>query len=449
MNIYDKLERKLKIAISSKNILTVKKELQKNLQFLKCPSNGKKRSSKLLLAAIHAKDNKMVELLVELGADVNFKKPLQLALIKGNVKCCEFLLKKGAKLTGAEWDETDHSPVEIALMERNNETRKKMLFLLFKYGLNADYCKDGRNLLHLLIKHMREPDNGAAEIAGILLDLGVPLDEHCDNRTGLTPLMYAIKRKNFNMVSFLIKKGADVNKRCPKSDKFPLLEAAKYNNVDVIELLLSSGADINATADTDHWTALHQACVFSQKKSIHLLLQKGIDLKALDYYTHETAFSKLLAEMYYNVSCIKIMIKRIAVLQTFDACFVSELDLNSISNVSWLRIYLNKCTAEIEQMKISNFYSSYSYYSVLKMSTNIQKLAKLTSNEEFVKAFNRNLFFPLYKRELQRIFNEAIHLKDQTLCIQSRLMKVFKNIFSGMVIRKLAENLQSEDALLD
>lgn len=101
---FEKIKADLIKAIKSEDITKVHKILQKNPGLLQNHSDSKQTGYKLLHDAIFLNNDKIVDLLVQFGVDVNFNCPLENVLIKGNVKCAEILLRNGAKLTDWEGD---------------------------------------------------------------------------------------------------------------------------------------------------------------------------------------------------------------------------------------------------------------------------------------------------------------------------------------------------------
>ena len=64
---------------------------------------------------------------------------------------------------------------------------------------------------------------------------------------GVTPLMTAVMRNDVKSVNFLLKAGADVNKADFYSDT-ALMWAARTGHIKCLEILIESGADVNATS---------------------------------------------------------------------------------------------------------------------------------------------------------------------------------------------------------
>ena len=98
---------------------------------------------------------------------------------------------------------------------------------------NLNACFDGGNssysLLALTIKI------NASDCFNVLLDKKVNLEKACSSKT---PLMYAVKYGNLEMVKALIHAGADVKAK-KDSGKTALYYAKKYEQKDIYEYLKS------------------------------------------------------------------------------------------------------------------------------------------------------------------------------------------------------------------
>jgi ankyrin repeat protein/transcriptional regulator with XRE-family HTH domain len=164
-----------------------------------------------------------------------------------------------------------------------------------------------------------------------------------DTETGFTPLIYAVRNKNIEIISKLIEK-YEVDLNLPDKHKYgftPLLHAAQINNLSMMKLLVEAGAEIDAVSiggknsgntplmvcawhgfcegaeyliaqgaclnqqDSNGYTALTKACIKGHDK-IAALLVNGTDInilsrenkKAVDYINLNKPYSKELLKLF-------------------------------------------------------------------------------------------------------------------------------------------------------
>lgn len=395
-------------------------------------------------------NKKIAEILLKHGADIDktgdeIRTPLEIAIRHGNVACVQFLLKNKAKIEDPE--------VAIQLLVYINSsinTRINILLLLLEHGLDTGFHNEyGRNLLHIVSKTGKD-HSSVVQIAKILFEAGVRLDE-LDN-DGFSPLHLASEEPfNFELVTFFVKWGADVNTK-RKSDGKSLLSLAvalnHRNHRDLVDLILSKGADVNAKDDSGR-TALHEAC--QDEELIRLLFKKGANPGVYDE-DENTPFAQLssLDPEFYEEEPgpLHAMIKEFAKQSEFNSSFqIAELDNDVMSDRTELGSYYNYCREELSRMKRTVFFHPYSYLCVLKMSKNITKLAKLTKNYVFVREFEANLDkFSYFGDELRQIYDEALRIRNQAPIVYFRLRSVFgKGLLPNYVIWKVADHLTLRD----
>jgi len=123
------------------------------------------------------------------------------------------------------------------------------------------------------------------------------------------------------LVSFLIKKGADVDKKYPGKYS-PLIFAVAAKNIAIASLLLENGADMNIKDKRE--TALHQACINLDKQMICLLIRKGADVNA-KCNRDKTPFSFLNFHKIFSDECVTVVIKEFAklIFQNLPVCEVN------------------------------------------------------------------------------------------------------------------------------
>ncbi|HWR59191.1 MAG TPA: ankyrin repeat domain-containing protein, partial [Thermodesulfovibrionales bacterium] len=132
-------------------------------------------------------------------------------------------------------------------------------------------------------------EKGCVESVKYLLDIGA--NPNISNG-GFTPLVYAASNGNFDMVTDLIAKGADVNQAgaCENEECFhwtPLSYAALNGHIKVVRFLLEKGADVNAMVYDDVEGAAGSALMLASSAGhldiVKLLLNKGADVSKSDY----------------------------------------------------------------------------------------------------------------------------------------------------------------------
>ena len=98
---------------------------------------------------------------------------------------------------------------------------------------------------------------GDIPLAEELLSQNVPINPDSSSHVS-TPLFQAVIRNQYEMVKFLLKRGANVDQPSP-SNGFSLPLHGAVNNKDMFNLLIENGADVNKVNPFSKGTALHEA----------------------------------------------------------------------------------------------------------------------------------------------------------------------------------------------
>ena len=134
-----------------------------------------------------------------------------------------------------------------------------------------------RNDLGKTPLHVAAGGYSRADVVQYLIEKGA--DVNAQDIFGGTPLCQAFG--SIDKMVFLIEKGANVNDRRDCMGWTPLHFAARHPNVDVVKCLINHGAEIHAT-DNKGWTPLHHAAGFNHNtKTVKYLIEVGANINAI------------------------------------------------------------------------------------------------------------------------------------------------------------------------
>ena len=124
---------------------------------------------------------------------------------------------------------------------------------------------------------------------------------------GRTALHWAAWSAPAEIVTMLIDKGADVNRR-DLMKRTPLHYAAEHGNIPVMEVLLNKGADINARDNSDA-TPLMRVCIIDTARPnvADFLLKKGADVNAATD-GGQTPFMIVVSRTVYNNELAQLIV---------------------------------------------------------------------------------------------------------------------------------------------
>jgi len=119
-------------------------------------------------------------------------------------------------------------------------------------------------------------NNNKVSEARLLLANGAELEGQ--DHSCYTPLHRAVFSNNFEMVEFLLSKGANPNVVGSSNWAMPLTSAINIHKIELVKLLLKHGADINATTVRNKSTPLMYAVEFEGVRMVQLLIDNGADV---------------------------------------------------------------------------------------------------------------------------------------------------------------------------
>ena len=223
---------------------------------------GAQPDSDLLMKAAEFGTSEIVQLLLERGADVNSKNALHKAVIAGNTDTATLLLDHGASVNITARDS------ENALHKAAGSGKVEMVQILIEHGanINAVSCDD-------VTAWHKAAASGHLDIVQLLIQHGASINVKSKN--GVTPLHKSVRSGNEELVKMLIKEGADINSADFRG-AVPILIAVSEKQNNIARLLLSFGASVN-TADVNGNSVLHQAIMSGSKELVLQILKESLN----------------------------------------------------------------------------------------------------------------------------------------------------------------------------
>lgn len=224
----------------------------------------------LLKKAIKNKNLEMIELFVNDGFKLNYKKLdedtslLIKATETGDKSVVEYLLNRGAKIDGCEDDS--------ALHQASRDGHVDIVELLLYRGADInkrDYQK--RVPLHWAA------EKGHLEIVKLLVERKA-LTDQWDSDPSL-PIDKAAIQGHKDVFLYLL------NNSCVCREKIMsvLFHAALGGRAEIVEIILGDGINVNMPCTRFLETALHIAALYNHLELIKLLIERGANVNAKDW----------------------------------------------------------------------------------------------------------------------------------------------------------------------
>ncbi|MGM0411038.1 MAG: ankyrin repeat domain-containing protein, partial [Bacillota bacterium] len=198
-------------------------------------------SQSSLIEAVKNENREQIKELINSGVDVNVKNqenefPLLIAVQNGNQKIAKLLIKEGADVNQNVENNTiieDLNPLFLAVLNNDLE----MVKLLIEKGANVNIkTQHGETLLPAA---MFDAD---LEIVKLLINEGIDVNNFSE--MGLTPLLFVASvpenKQTIEVTKLLINSEAKVNVKDKKLGMTPLMYASKIGNENIVKILLNA-----------------------------------------------------------------------------------------------------------------------------------------------------------------------------------------------------------------
>jgi ankyrin repeat protein/L-ascorbate metabolism protein UlaG (beta-lactamase superfamily) len=260
--------------------------------------NGHKKIVEILIekgADVNGKDNygtpvlsyaaykgheDIVELLIAKGANINERSnnglsALHNAAIYGQLEIMELLVSKGSDINSK--DDRDRTPLQSACWSGWNKNRLETIRFLLDNGATVNILDDlGKPPLFIVIS------TGYPQIADLFISEGADVNLK-ETNTGKTPLHMAAIRGYSHVANLLITVGAEIDAR-DNHGNTPLDYALKYENQKTVDILLSKSGTTSIVKKKDESTSLLKKKFNNHDAGIWYLGHSGWGIKTGNYF---------------------------------------------------------------------------------------------------------------------------------------------------------------------
>lgn len=260
------------------------------------------KSSALHLAASRGFAS-IIEKLLDFGAkidilDASDRTPLFLAVSRSHKQVADFLIRRGAKINIQEIH--GYTPLSEAVFQKDVE----MVQLLLSAGAKVTAS---HHLLHFSVYHR------CLSLSRLLLAAGINVNRHDD--CGDSVLHIAIRNAHVEMVSLLVKHGADINVRNSVSGQSLIHEAVdgisegNFAAFRVIMVaLLEQGCNLNVESFTPGDTPLYRAILLDKFRFSEELIKYGSDVNLGNVYSCNHIDNLFLARRKNHFRTVRLLV---------------------------------------------------------------------------------------------------------------------------------------------
>ncbi|KAF4948157.1 hypothetical protein FGADI_9852 [Fusarium gaditjirri] len=219
----------------------------------------------LHLAAMKNSAISTAQILLDIGFDIEArdedgKTPLATAVVYNAIEMAKFFLENGANM------DTIADDGETLLLKAVWGNFPQMVQLLLEKGADTE-TRDMNNRTALL----DAAHSGKFELVRALVDHGADVKATREGATGIHEATYAHSKV---LIRFFVENGVPIDARTQPGGETALINAASDGNAEIVSLLIRQGADTNAV-DSDGMGPLHFAARLGHKRIVEILLENA------------------------------------------------------------------------------------------------------------------------------------------------------------------------------
>lgn len=349
----------------------------------------------------------------------------------------------------------DHLPIVELLLELgadvSSKESKNQTPLHYAFGYDCAYVKVSNEICKLLLQHKADSNdkdvdgntpflmalkNRCLNTIKMLLDYGA--DITAVNSYGMTASHFAAEnREHVDVLEFILDRGFDIE-RCCNGGYSALSYAAYFRNPEGCKLLLKRGALVNVKSGVcdhtplsmiiDSWHVQHPS---EEERVLEVLLEHGADVGDV---VQGKRILELAAEEGRCKAIRRILVKHLVKMQ-YQKRSIEEEDIKMLENNDRFEDYYQ----ELQDMKEAKFYNNITLFNVLMDSDKV--ISGYARNHELVKALERNQYqkkFPIYFASLRKRFYIEVNRQKSRNIMAKKLAKLFKiNDATNPVIQRI------------
>lgn len=235
----------------------------------------------LIYTMIYFASNKLLFLTRHVSRSI-----IELLLLEENLSVLRYLLS----IKGPTTESLAENLFDVAVETQNLSAIK----IIFHVRLDIDRSKVSDYYFTPLEYALRMEN---IELVRVLLSAGAQVNATFSTRTcGIkTPLQLAISTGKRELINILLVAGAKADVE-DEDEGSALHIAARHGNIEVVQLLISAGADVNSMTEYG-WTALHEAVEYGDITIVKLLISAEADIDVEDEKVLELAAGTGSAEL--------------------------------------------------------------------------------------------------------------------------------------------------------